>query len=94
MADASVRVRSVVLDCPDPPALATFYGQLLDAPVNTSDPEQIHLDLDVTDLDAASARAVALGARVLTSPVPDDNCTFVVHADPAGHPFCLCRWDP
>ena len=26
---SSIRLRSVVLDCPDPPALATFYGELL-----------------------------------------------------------------
>ena len=28
------RLRSVVLDCPDPPALASFYAQLLGAEVH------------------------------------------------------------
>lgn len=117
------RLRSVVLDCPDPTALAHFYGRLLGADVDVSDPEwcevlleepgpkvafqraddyrapnwpdgeaqQIHLDLTVADLATASARAVALGARVLGAPVDEDGSTFQVHADPAGHPFCLCQ---
>ena len=54
-------------------------------------PQQVHLDLTVTDLDAASAHAVALGARILGPPTPEgEGCVFQVHADPAGHPFCLC----
>ncbi len=52
-------------------------------------PQQIHLDLTVTDLAAASARAVSLGARVLGDPVEEEGGRFMVHADPAGHPFCL-----
>jgi hypothetical protein len=35
---------------------------------------------------------VALGAEVLTGPVEEPGSVFIVHADPAGHPFCLC-WD-
>jgi Glyoxalase-like domain len=31
------RFPSLVIDCPDPVALATFYGALLDWPVQTSD---------------------------------------------------------
>ena len=54
-------------------------------------PQQVHLDLSVTDLDATSRRAVELGAVVLSGPVEEPGCVFVVHADPAGHPFCLCR---
>ncbi len=57
------------------------------------DPEvqqQLHLDLRVDDLDAAQARALEIGARLL-----DDQgmkkTGFRVYADPAGHPFCLCR---
>ena len=56
-------------------------------------PQQVHLDLTVSDLDAASRHAVALGARVLAGPVEEPGCLFIVHADPAGHPFCLCS-DP
>jgi len=54
-------------------------------------PQQVHLDLDVDDLRAASARAVSLGAKVLSEPVEEDNCTFIVHQDPVGHTFCLCQ---
>jgi len=53
--------------------------------------QQLHLDLTVSDLGAASRRAVELGARVLRGPVTEPGCVFVVHADPVGHPFCLCQ---
>ena len=50
----------------------------------------MHLDIEVTDLDAAAADAVALGARVADFQ-PQDNVRVLL--DPAGHPFCLCRDD-
>jgi len=54
-------------------------------------PQQIHLDLWVDDIDVAHEEAMALGARLLKAAGgtdgPDD---FQVYADPAGHPFCLC----
>ena len=126
MSATTARIGSVVLDCPDPRALADFYSELLGWPRDPEpdpddgwvelanpdggaglsfqradnyrtptwpDPEvqqQLHLDLGVDDLDAAQARALELGARLL-----DDqgmkNTGFRVYADPAGHPFCLCR---
>jgi predicted enzyme related to lactoylglutathione lyase len=120
---ASMHLRSIVFDRPDPTALASFYAALLDAEADTSDPswcevhtadtaiklafqkvesyvppvwpdgvpQQLHLDLSVTDVQAASLRAVSLGATVLSGPMEEPGCTWVVHADPAGHPFCLCR---
>jgi hypothetical protein len=55
-------------------------------------PKQIHLDLDVTDLDAAVAEAERLGARVApVQPAPD---RWRVLLDPAGHPFCLTTQIP
>lgn len=48
-------------------------------------PQQAHLDLRVPDIDAASARAVELGATLLRT-----NETWNTLADPAGHPFDLC----
>lgn len=42
----------------------------------------------------AHERAVELGATPLlptTAPEPDKTSGFRVYADPAGHPFCLCR---
>ena len=110
---------SVVLDCPDPAALADFYARLLDWPAAEVDEggewvtlrspngvlvefqrvddyrapswpsqdsaQQFHLDLTVTDMDAAHERALEIGAKHL-----DTQKTFRVYADPAGHPFCLC----
>jgi predicted enzyme related to lactoylglutathione lyase len=116
---AIARLPVVVLDCPDPRALAGFYSAVLDWPVESAEdgwaviradygdqigfqrvdpytppawpgqdvPQQMHLDLDVDDLDAGEAAVLALGA------VKDEHqpgTTFRVFRDPAGHPFCLC----
>lgn len=54
-------------------------------------PQQIHLDLWVDDFEAAHQRAMSLGARLL-KPADDSAAEgYQVYADPAGHPFCLCR---
>lgn len=55
--------------------------------------QQIHLDVWVDDFAEAHDRAIALGATVLR-PAADPTSSgevFQVYADPAGHPFCLCR---
>jgi hypothetical protein len=50
-------------------------------------PRQIHLDVRVTDLEGAEARALALGAtKPTTQPSPSG---WRVLLDPAGHPFCV-----
>ncbi|WP_205473878.1 VOC family protein [Nocardioides sp. SYSU D00038] len=49
---------------------------------------QLHLDLEVDDLDAAVADAVALGAEP-ASYQPQDDVRVLL--DPDGHPFCLYR---
>jgi catechol 2,3-dioxygenase-like lactoylglutathione lyase family enzyme len=49
-------------------------------------PQQEHLDIRVTDVDAAERAVLALGATRLPS---DDANGFRVFVDPAGHPFCL-----
>jgi catechol 2,3-dioxygenase-like lactoylglutathione lyase family enzyme len=110
------RLHHVILDCPDPLALATFYSRLLGLPITYQDddfavvsssdrasglafqrapdqkpptwpdpaiPQQIHLDVMVDDVEAASPAVLALGATEL-----DGQDVF---ADPAGHPFCLIR---
>lgn len=46
----------------------------------------LHLDIEVDDLDAAGAHAVAAGA-VLADYQPQADVR--VYLDPAGHPFCL-----
>ena len=48
-------------------------------------PQQAHLDLRVPELEAATTRAVDLGASLLRK-----NETWHTLADPAGHPVDLC----
>lgn len=53
--------------------------------------QQVHLDLWVTDFEAAHDEVTQLGARLLkeaSDPTAVEG--FQVYADPAGHPFCLC----
>jgi hypothetical protein len=111
----------VVLEAPDPRALAVFYHRLLDWPIVEHEPDHaivqppqpgvfvvfqqvpdfvppvwpgtpgqqrmtMHLDVEVGDLEAAVADAVALGAT-LAHPQPQENVRVLL--DPAGHPFCL-----
>jgi hypothetical protein len=47
---------------------------------------QLHLDVRVEDLVAATAFAQSLGARVAGFQPQDDVRVLL---DPAGHPFCL-----
>ncbi len=51
-------------------------------------PQQLHLDLRVPDVAAATSAAVAQGATLLR-----ENPTWNTLADPAGHPFDLCASD-
>jgi Glyoxalase-like domain len=124
---ASARLDTVVLDCPDPVALARFYAALLGLQVDPGGsarwqsladdgsgvrlgfqqaaryvapswpdgvPQQVHLDLTVQDMAASHSRAVELGAVPLDpqeAPTGNEDRGFRVYADPAGHPFCLCR---
>ncbi|OON82327.1 VOC family protein [Streptomyces tsukubensis] len=46
----------------------------------------LHLDFGVTELEAATAHAVACGATVAAKQ-PQDGVRVLF--DPAGHPFCL-----
>ncbi|WP_069174068.1 VOC family protein [Streptomyces griseus] len=53
--------------------------------------QQAHLDLDVEDLDRSQEQVLALGATPLDLDDRGGERGFRVYADPAGHPFCLCR---
>ena len=59
--------------------------------------QQFHLDFDSgptwEEMDAAHEKVLALGARPLDL-TDRENKDFQVYADPAGHPFCLCRIEP
>jgi catechol 2,3-dioxygenase-like lactoylglutathione lyase family enzyme len=48
--------------------------------------KMLHLDIQVDDLDAAVAHALAVGAR-LAEYQPQERVRVML--DPAGHPFCL-----
>jgi catechol 2,3-dioxygenase-like lactoylglutathione lyase family enzyme len=54
-------------------------------------PQQMHLDIRVTDVDDAERTVLALGARRLPASYESN---FRVFADPAGHPFCLVFGPP
>ena len=49
-------------------------------------PQQLHLDIAVGDLEAGEELALRLGATRL-----QDKGEYRSYADPARHPFCLCR---
>ena len=52
-------------------------------------PQQIHLDIEVDDIEVAHPQVLELGASAL----PGGGTHFRVYADPAGHPFCLVWHD-
>ena len=52
----------------------------------------VHLDVVVTDLDAAVARAVAAGAVVEAPAVTRAWGRIAMFADPFGHGFCLLEF--
>jgi hypothetical protein len=72
--------------------LAEDYVRPLWPPVTGKQRTMMHLDVQVDDLDAAAAAAVAdaesLGAE-LAEVQPQANVRVMF--DPDGHPFCLCR---
>jgi hypothetical protein len=118
---AIARFPGFVIDCPDPGALANFYGTILDWNISVEgdnswadirhpegvtmlnfqrvddyqapewpgqgQPQQMHIDVDVDDLDAGEDAVLALGA---VKHEFQPGTTFRVFLDPAGHPFCLC----
>ncbi len=53
-------------------------------------PQQLHLDFEVPDIEAAEPAVLAAGATV-AEVQPSETGSFKVYLDPAGHPFCLCR---
>ncbi|MFI8304099.1 VOC family protein [Streptomyces sp. NPDC085927] len=124
---AVARLRSVVVDCPEPRELARFYAAVgggmpeeedpdwvvlqipagprlafqrapgyspPDWPRADHDSQQFHFDFDAggtwEEVDEAEQKVLALGARVLDREDYEKK-DFRVYADPAGHPFCLCR---
>ncbi len=70
--------------------LAVQKAEVYERPVWPPEPGrpgmQLHLDVEVSDLEAAVAEAVALGATVAEFQPQGDVRVLL---DPAGHPFCL-----
>ena len=118
------KIRTLVLDCQEPYALAEFYAQLLGGEVkgeaeadwidlflpggqrlafqrapgfvpprwpSAQHSQQLHLDLDVDDMEAREKDVLALGARALDLDEDGGKGDFRVYADPEGHPFCFIR---
>jgi hypothetical protein len=65
---------------------AEVYEPPVWPPVTGTPGMQLHLEVEVSDLDAAVEHAVELGATVAAHQPQDD---VRVMLDPAGHPFCL-----
>ena len=60
-------------------------------PEDRSGGSRLHLDVEVDDVEAAAAEAVALGATRVGEPVRDDRGAYQVMADPEGNAFCFVR---
>lgn len=65
-----VRLRSVVLDCPDPRALAGFYTSLLGGQADTSDPQWCEVHLEEPPIKLAFQRADSYQAPQWPDGVP------------------------
>jgi hypothetical protein len=82
----------VVIGSDDHALMLAFQHVPLYTPPRWPDPmypQQIHLDLDVDDGEAAQSLAERLGAIRL----PEMGGSCPVYGDPAAHPFCLCAPD-
>ena len=62
-----------------------------DWPRADHDSQQAHLDFDIENMERAQEQVIALGATPLDVDDRGGERNFRVYADPAGHPFCLCR---
>ena len=71
----------------EPPTGLTVAFQLV--PEDKSVKNRVHLDVDVGDLEEATAAAEAIGARRVGEVVYDELGGFQVMADPEGNEFCL-----
>lgn len=81
----------------DGPDLSTQLAPGHESPDWPNGHQQAHPDFKVADIVAAHRRVIELGGTALDpeeAPQPSPEQGFRVYADPAGHPFCLCRPSP
>ncbi|MFJ6674446.1 VOC family protein [Actinosynnema sp. NPDC091369] len=52
---------------------------------------RLHLDVEVDDIEAATEKAVGLGAAVRGAVQTDEQGSFQVMLDPAGNEFCFVK---
>ena len=85
----------VVINAPDAVPLSFELDEHFQPPVWPSEPglppAQLHLDVQVDDLEGAVSHALECGARLADFQPQDD---VRVCLDPEGHPFCLFLDDP
>jgi hypothetical protein len=76
----------VIGDAPDRPGVAFQRAPDLRPPQwpDPEHPQQLHIDVRVSDLGEGEKAVLALGARRL----PGGGDTLRVFSAPAGHPFC------
>lgn len=75
---------------PPEPSLPAVYLQKVPEPKRTKN--RLHLDLYVTDPEAAVARLEGAGAERVGSPrTGSEGGWWQVMVDPAGNEFCICR---
>ncbi|MET9270359.1 VOC family protein [Kribbella sp. NPDC003557] len=79
-------LKGVVLDAPDPRELEPNYQPPTWPSEQSIQQMQLHLDIQLDDLESAHELALAAGARLMEfQPQPDVR----VYADPVGHIFCF-----
>jgi catechol-2,3-dioxygenase len=83
------RLAGVVLDCPDPHALAGFHSQLLGLPITKVDRDWVDIGHGTTTC-LSFQHAPDTSRHAGPTRPSRSSSTFRVDADPAGHPFCLC----
>ena len=89
MANPKFKMMAIVLDCPDPHALADFYSALLGWEKKGEQSQLIHIDYLVDDIKIAVSHALELGATVAPWQPNGWPSGCGIMLDPVGHPFCL-----
>ena len=88
--EAGAKYRSVLP--PDGPGAEILLQRTTDAKPGKN---RVHLDLRTADLEAETARVIALGAtKVSPEPLEEHGWTWHVLADPDGNEFCVLRPPP